>query len=195
MRCGLAMSADRADRPVRGDPFAGGMRQHGGQIDQPGRGRGPWSARWRSRAGPASCARCRGRSRAAHSGSCAPPSPGRPLRIVAVSDFSGLTSSAWALAKAEASAATVSLDRGMGGLRRRTSKLTAPDFERLPRTPCPIASLASSGIKALSSVLARSWSRKAPGVPEQCRQTRPRNSTSSCRRCGWPRCGAAAARQ
>src|SRR5262245_16589213 len=36
--------------------------------------------------------------------------------MVAVSDFSGLMSSACALAKAEASAATVSLDRGMGGL-------------------------------------------------------------------------------
>src|SRR5215831_15545282 len=36
--------------------------------------------------------------------------------MVAVSDFSGLMSSAWALAKAEASAATDSLDRGMGGL-------------------------------------------------------------------------------
>src|SRR6516164_9560443 len=36
--------------------------------------------------------------------------------MVAVSDFSGLTSSAWALAKAEASAATDSLDRGMGRL-------------------------------------------------------------------------------
>src|ERR1700730_990955 len=44
------------------------------------------------------------------------PSSRRPVRIVAVSDFSGLTSSAWALAKAEASAATVSLDRGMGRL-------------------------------------------------------------------------------
>src|SRR5215831_20772813 len=44
------------------------------------------------------------------------PSPGRPVRTVAVSDFSGLMSSAWALARAEASAATVSLDRGMAGL-------------------------------------------------------------------------------
>ena len=44
--------------------------------------------------------------------------PARPVRMVAVSDFSGLTSSACALARAEASAATVSLDRGMGGLRR-----------------------------------------------------------------------------
>src|SRR5262245_57069075 len=36
--------------------------------------------------------------------------------MVAVSDFSGLMSSAWALAKAEASAATDSLDRGMTSL-------------------------------------------------------------------------------
>ena len=36
-----------------------------------------------------------------------------------------------------------------------------PDFERFPFTPCPIASLASSGISALSSLFARSWSRKA----------------------------------
>ena len=33
-----------------------------------------------------------------------------------------------------------------------------------PRTPWPIASLASSGIKALSSLFARSWSRKASRV-------------------------------
>src|SRR5262244_3940585 len=44
------------------------------------------------------------------------PSHGRPVRMVAVRDFSGLMSSACALAKAEASAATVSLDRGMGRL-------------------------------------------------------------------------------
>src|SRR3954462_13853622 len=36
--------------------------------------------------------------------------------MVAVSDFSGLTSSAWAFASAAASAATDSLDRGMAGL-------------------------------------------------------------------------------
>src|SRR5215813_9364533 len=46
------------------------------------------------------------------------PSPGRPVRMVAVSDFSGLMSSAWALANAEARAATDSLDRGMGRLLR-----------------------------------------------------------------------------
>src|SRR5262249_39302212 len=48
--------------------------------------------------------------------------------MVAVSDFSGLTSSAWALAKAEASAATVSLDRGMGRLRLQHIKAHRPGF-------------------------------------------------------------------
>src|SRR6516165_9765842 len=59
------------------------------------------------------------------------PSPGRPVRIVAVSDFSGLMSSAWALARAEASAATVSLDRGMGGLRLQHVKAHRPRFRAL----------------------------------------------------------------
>jgi hypothetical protein len=58
------------------------------------------------------------------------------------------------------------LGLGQGRGQRRasvsiTSKLTAPDFERLAFTPCPMASLASSGIKALSWLLARSCSRKA----------------------------------
>src|SRR6516162_9315164 len=65
------------------------------------------------------------------------PSPGRPVWMVAVSDFSGLTSSAWALAKAEASAATVSLDRGMGRLRLQhikahRSRFRAPCFHAVP---------------------------------------------------------------
>src|SRR5499427_3216134 len=51
--------------------------------------------------------------------------------MVAVSDFSGLTSSAWALAKAEANAATVSLDRGMGGLRLQHIKAHRPRFRAL----------------------------------------------------------------
>src|SRR5262252_7604332 len=59
------------------------------------------------------------------------PSPGRPVRMVAVSDFSGLMSSAWALAKAEASAATVSLDRGMGRLRLQHIKAHRPRFRAL----------------------------------------------------------------
>jgi len=40
----------------------------------------------------------------------------------------------------------------------------APDFDRLARTPWPIASLASSGIRPFSSVLAFSCSRKAARV-------------------------------
>src|SRR5262245_22564260 len=48
--------------------------------------------------------------------------------MMAVSDFSGLISSACALAKAEASAATVSLDRGMGGLRLQHIKAHRPRF-------------------------------------------------------------------
>src|SRR6266700_6947604 len=51
--------------------------------------------------------------------------------MVAVSDFSGLMSSAWALAKAEASAATVSLDRGIGGLRLQHIKAHRPRFRAL----------------------------------------------------------------
>src|SRR6266446_3742665 len=58
-------------------------------------------------------------------------SPARPVRIVAVSDFSGLTSSACALAKAEASAATVSLDRGMGRLRLQHIKAHRARFRTL----------------------------------------------------------------
>src|SRR5262245_42452975 len=51
--------------------------------------------------------------------------------MVAVSDFSGLMSSAWALAKAEASAATVSLDRGMGRLRLKHIKAHRTRFRAL----------------------------------------------------------------
>ena len=48
----------------------------------------------------------------------------------------------------------------------------APDFERLARMPCPIASLASSGTSPLSSGLAVSCSRKAVHL---CRKS-PANS-------------------
>src|SRR5262249_17646539 len=58
-------------------------------------------------------------------------SPGRLVRMVAVSDFSGLTSSACALAKAEASAATVSLDRGTGRLRLQHIKVYGARFRAL----------------------------------------------------------------
>ena len=50
----------------------------------------------------------------------------------------------------------------------------APDFERLARTPWPIASLASSGIRPLSSAFALSWSRKAEqGVDRNTLQRTP----------------------
>src|SRR6516225_6510511 len=62
-------------------------------------------------------------------------SPGRPVRMVAVSDFSGLMSSAWALAKAEASAATDSLDRGMGGLPLQHIKALRPRARALGPHP------------------------------------------------------------
>src|SRR6516225_7271711 len=51
--------------------------------------------------------------------------------MVAVSDFSGLMSSAWAFAKAEASAATDSLDRGMGRLRLQHIKAHRSRFRAL----------------------------------------------------------------
>src|SRR5215831_18518348 len=51
--------------------------------------------------------------------------------MVAVSDFSGLMSSAWALAEAEASAATVSLDRGMGRLHFQQIKAHRARFRAL----------------------------------------------------------------
>src|ERR1700745_3105442 len=59
------------------------------------------------------------------------PSPGRPVRVVAGRDFSGFTSSACPLAKAEANAATVSLDRGIGGLRLQPVKAHRPRFRAL----------------------------------------------------------------
>src|SRR5262245_18802410 len=59
--------------------------------------------------------------------------------MVAVSDFSGLMSSAWALAKAEASAATDSLDRGMDRLhlehiKAHRSRFRALGFHDVPNS-------------------------------------------------------------
>src|SRR5262249_4595706 len=51
--------------------------------------------------------------------------------MVAVSDFSGLTSSAWALANADARAATDSLDRGIGRLHLQHIKAHRPRFRAL----------------------------------------------------------------
>src|SRR5215467_8383753 len=55
----------------------------------------------------------------------------RPARMVAVRDFSGLTSSACALANAGASAVTVSLDRGMVRLHLQHIKAHRPRFRAL----------------------------------------------------------------
>src|SRR5215467_6404029 len=57
--------------------------------------------------------------------------------MVAVSDFSGLTSSAWALASAEARAATDSLDRGMGSVRLEHIKAYGARFRALPPHSMP----------------------------------------------------------
>src|SRR3954451_17344288 len=48
--------------------------------------------------------------------------------MVAVSDFSGLASSIWALARAPAIAPMVSLERGMAGLRLLEIKTNRPGF-------------------------------------------------------------------
>src|SRR3954451_16754931 len=48
--------------------------------------------------------------------------------MVAVSDFSGLASSIWALARAPAIAPMVSLDRGMAGLRLLEIKTNGAGF-------------------------------------------------------------------
>src|SRR5262249_40164381 len=60
-----------------------------------------------------------------------------PLLIVAVSDFSGLTSSACALASAAASAATDSLHLGMFGLRREKIEAYRPRLRALPSHSMP----------------------------------------------------------
>ena len=86
--------------------------------------------------------------------------------------LSGLVSSACAFASAAAIAPIVSLDRCIAVLLSGRPKLTAPDSNVWPRLPWPKASFASSGIRALSSDLARSWSRKA----ERVAQKRPANS-------------------
>src|SRR5262249_1511036 len=64
-------------------------------------------------------------------------SPGAAALIVAVSDFSGLTSSAWAFAKAEARAATDSLDRCTGRLHLQQIKTHRAGFRALCPHPMP----------------------------------------------------------
>src|SRR5215467_7867299 len=103
------------------------------------------------------------------------PSPGRPVRIVAVSDFSGLMSSAWALARAEASAATVSLDRGMGRLRLHHIKAHRPRFRTLGFHPVPDGLFGILGHQGFELALGPFVLEKGtPGVAEEHRELRPR---------------------
>src|SRR5262249_31841100 len=94
--------------------------------------------------------------------------------MVAVSDFSGLTSSAWALAKAEASAATVSLDRGMGRLRLQHIKAHRPRFRALGFHAVPYrlpGILRHQGFELAFGPFV--VEKSAPGVAEQRGELRP----------------------
>src|SRR5215467_14365677 len=102
------------------------------------------------------------------------PSPSRPVRIMAVSDFSGLMSSAWALAKAEASAATVSLDRGMGGLRLQHIKAHRARFRALGFHAMPNGLLGILRHQGFELALCPFVVKKcAPGVAEERGELRP----------------------
>src|SRR6201990_1959213 len=94
--------------------------------------------------------------------------------MVAVSDFSGLTSSACALAKAEASAATVSLDRGMGCLRLQHIKAHRPRFRALGFHAVPdglLGVLRHQGFELAFRPLV--VEKGAPGVAEERGEFRP----------------------
>src|SRR6516164_5107915 len=113
--------------------------------------------------------------------------------MVAVSDCSGLTSSAWALAKAEASAATVSLDRGMGCLRLQHIKAHRSRFRPLASHPVPDRLLGVLRHQRLELALRALMVEKGfPGVAEKRCELGP--GVRRARQCGWPRCAAVAAR-
>src|SRR5262249_26425933 len=94
--------------------------------------------------------------------------------MVAVSDFSGLTSSAWALAKADASAATDSLDRGMGGLALQHIKAHRPRFRALCSHAVPDGLLGILGHQGFELTFGLFVVEKgAPGVAEERRELGP----------------------
>src|SRR5262245_14199210 len=94
--------------------------------------------------------------------------------MVAVSDFSGLLSWAWALAKAEASAATVSLDRGMGGLRLQHIKAHRPRFRALAAHAVPDRLLGILRHEGLELTFGPFVVEKgAPGIAEERGELRP----------------------
>src|SRR5262249_33192493 len=101
-------------------------------------------------------------------------SPGRLVRMVAVSDFSGLTSSACALAKAEASAATVSLDRGTGRLRLQHIKVYGARFRALCSHAVPDGLPGILGHQGFELALGPFVVEKgAPGVADERGEFRP----------------------
>src|SRR5262245_28004305 len=102
------------------------------------------------------------------------PSHGRPVRMVAVRDFSGLMSSACALAKAEASAATVSLDRFMDSLRIKYVKAHRPRFRALGFHAVPDGLPGILGYQGFELAFRPFVVEKgAPGVAEKRGELRP----------------------
>src|SRR5215472_17885543 len=95
--------------------------------------------------------------------------------MVAVSDFSGLMSSAWALAKADARAATDSLDRGMGRLLRlQHIKAHRPRFRTLGFHAMPDGLPGILGHQGFELAFRAFVVEKgAPGVAEERGELRP----------------------
>src|SRR6516164_5114901 len=94
--------------------------------------------------------------------------------MVAVNDFSGFTSSAWALAKAEASAATDSLDRGMSGLRLQHIKAHRARFRALCFHAVPDGLLGILGHQGFELGFGPFVVEKGvPGVAEESSELRP----------------------
>src|SRR5919197_6125015 len=94
--------------------------------------------------------------------------------MVAVSDFSGLISSAWAFSNAAASAATESLERGMGRLRLEHIKAHRPRFRALGPHAMPNGLLGILGHQGFELALRSLVVEKgAPRVAEKRGQLRP----------------------
>src|SRR5262245_3634515 len=94
--------------------------------------------------------------------------------MVAVSDFSGLTSSACALASAAARAANDSLDRGMGGLPRQEIETHRPRFRALCSYAMPDGLLGVLRHQGLELTLCPLMVKKgAAGVAEESGKFRP----------------------
>src|SRR5215472_17210822 len=103
------------------------------------------------------------------------PSPSRPVRTIAVSDFSGLINSACALAKAAASAATDSLDRCMGRLHRQHIKAHCSGSRASRSHPVPDRFRGVLWHQRLELAIdALVVEKSLPGVAEECRELRPR---------------------